>query len=103
MSAGFNNFKELFNNKQNAIRWDIRQLKSEQQALQSIREKYLSDQKSFNLTSKYLTSDKVLGYLPNPLSDKHTQPGGINILNYGSRVQYGCKILGYTEKQGCTP
>ena len=37
------------------------------------------------------------------LSDKQVQDGGINILDKSSRIKYGCKLLGYTEQQGCKP
>jgi len=29
--------------------------------------------------------------------------GGINILDYKSRIEYGCKLLGYGVEQGCVP
>lgn len=37
------------------------------------------------------------------LNDKQVQDGGINILDKSSRIKYGCKLLGYTEQQGCKP
>jgi filamentous hemagglutinin len=36
-------------------------------------------------------------------SDKQGQPGGVDILDYQSRVKYGCRLLAYSEQQGCTP
>jgi len=101
MKAGFDNFKELYNNKiLDPTNWDINQLKSEQTTLQSIHEKYLADKWFFPTISKWLTSSSSLGYF---LDEKKTQPGGINILDYNSRVEYGCKLLGYSQSQGCKP
>lgn len=83
MTKGFDNFKSLYNNPQNAINWDIKQLQDEQKSLQSIHEKYLSNQSWFRGASKLLT--------------------GVEILDYKSRIEYGCKLLGYSQEQGCKP
>ena len=83
MTQGFNNFRHLYNNRRNAIQWDIKQLRDEQTLLQPIHEKYLSGANLFRWASGQMT--------------------GVDILNYKSRIRYGCKLLGYTEKQGCKP
>jgi len=94
MNSGFENFKNLFNKGSNdPMQWDINQLKTEQKALQPIHEKYLKDKSLFNWFSKQLT---------NTTGNRGIE-GGIDILDYKSRVKYGCKLLGYTEKQGCKP
>ncbi|PMC16529.1 hemagglutinin [Oligella urethralis] len=81
--GGFDNFKDLYNNQQDPVAWDIKQLKNEQALLQPIHEKYLSDYDAFRWASEVLTD--------------------VKILDYESRVQYGCKLLGYGENQGCLP
>lgn len=30
-------------------------------------------------------------------------PGGVDILSYKSRIEYGCKLLGYSTSQRCAP
>jgi len=50
------------------------------------------------------TSIPVLGAGSNPLTDeKQGMPGGINILDEDSRVKFGCKLMDYSEAQGCKP
>ncbi|WP_274585780.1 hypothetical protein V9W64_05910 [Neisseria leonii] len=83
MTQGFGNFKELYNNCPNAVQWDIKQLGDEQALLQPIHDKYLSDKDFFRSVSKAMT--------------------GVDILDYKSRIRYGCRLLGYTEQQGCKP
>lgn len=34
------------------------------------------------------------------LPDRQSQPGGIDVLDYNSRISYGCKLLGYSKEQG---
>ncbi|KLT73218.1 hemagglutinin [Neisseria arctica] len=81
ITQGFNNFKYLYNNRPNPIQWDIKQLKDEQRVLQPIHDKYLANKQLFRKVSEIVS--------------------GVNILDYKSRIQYGCNLLGYTEKQGC--
>lgn len=80
---GFNNFRHLYNNRPNAMQWDIKQLRDEQTVLQSIHEKYLSDANLFRLVSSWITD--------------------VDILDREPIIKYGCKLLGYTEQQGCKP
>ena len=101
--GGFDNFKDLYNNQQDPVAWDIKQLKNEQALLQPIHEKYLSDYEVFRNASKNLTSEYIYGFIPNILNEKQWQTEGIDLLDYESRVSYGCKLLGYSEKQGCKP
>ena len=99
ITAGFDNFKKLYNDKNtNPVEWDIKQLKDEQQALQSIHEKYLEDRKFFNAVSKAITNSDVIKW-----SEDQQINGGIDILDYNSRIKYGCKLLGYGENEGCKP
>ncbi|MBQ9725691.1 MAG: hypothetical protein IJV56_10220 [Neisseriaceae bacterium] len=65
--------------------WDIKQLQDEQKLLQPIHEKYLGNKSTFTWTSEVLT------------------PNLSNLLDYKDRVNYGCKLLGYTAEQGCKP
>ncbi|MDK7178073.1 hypothetical protein QP445_11575, partial [Micrococcus luteus] len=58
--GGFDNFKDLYNNQQDPVAWDIKQLKNEQALLQPIHEKYLSDKKGFTKASQLLTSEQML-------------------------------------------
>lgn len=86
--------------------WDIDQLKGEQQALQPIHEKYLGDKPVFlKISSAFTdTSLPILGAGNNPFTDENQGvSGGVQVINYESRIDYGCKLLGYSEKQGCTP
>jgi filamentous hemagglutinin len=84
MNAGFESFRDLYNNgTYDAIAWDINQLRSEQQLLQPIHVKYLENRSVFRFVSKQIT--------------------GVDLLDYNSRVQYGCELLGYSAGQGCKP
>ena len=83
MNKGFSSFRDLYNNKPNMMRWDIKQLRDEQTLLQPIHEKYLANHSFFRLVSEKITH--------------------VDILDYKSRIQYGCKLLGYTAQQGCKP
>ena len=101
MNAGFEKFRNLYNNRNaNPISWDIELLKKEQSVLQKTHEKYLN--KKYIIESiKYITdSDNDL-----PLVNKEKQQtqGGLDVLDINSRIRYGCKLLGYTEQQGCKP
>ena len=99
VNAGFDNFKSLYNNRPaDVIAWDINQLKSEQKTLQPIHEKYLKDRVVFTSVSKYATNSDII-----PFELRQTQSGGVDILNYNSRVKFGCKLLGYGTSQGCKP
>lgn len=100
MSAGFSNFKDLYNQDLDPVQWDINQLRSEQQTLQPIHQKYLKDRVVFTWVSKTMTNSDGLGAI---LPDRQTAPGGIDILDYNSRINYGCKLLGYSQEQGCKP
>jgi filamentous hemagglutinin len=107
MSTGFDNFRDLYNyGTANPIAWDIFQLHNEQQNLQPVHETYLQDRNVFTTVSEWFTDTNipVLGPGNNPLTnDKQGQPGGVNILDYKSRVEYGCRLLGYSAAQGCSP
>ncbi|WP_207788942.1 hypothetical protein [Bordetella trematum] len=102
MKSGFSNFQSLYHGKSDPITWDIKQLKDEQRTLQPIHEKYMKDRVVFSFISSLMTDSS--DYMPGRLLDKDkTQPGGIDILDYNSRIRYGCKLLGYGETQGCKP
>ena len=103
MKGGFNNFKHLYNNRPNAMQWDIKQLRDEQVLLQPIHEKYLSNANFFRWVSNQMTDSENLKYTGKFIEEEQTQPGGIDILDKSSRIRYGCKLLGYTEQQGCKP
>ncbi|MFV8192909.1 DUF637 domain-containing protein [Acinetobacter soli] len=86
MKGGFKNFKELYEGKVNDINaWNIKQLREEQLLLQSIHEKYFANYQW-----------KPMVWIPEVTMQ-------VNLLNYNSRIQYGCKKMGYTVSQGCTP
>ncbi|WP_277951946.1 hemagglutinin repeat-containing protein [Pseudomonas sp. TH06] len=100
ITGGFDNFKDLYNkNATDPATWDIRQLKNEQSLLQTIHEKFLGDHTFFQKVGKYATDTSL-----NPfIGDKQGVDGGVIILNYDSRVEYGCKLLGLSKSQGCAP
>jgi filamentous hemagglutinin len=100
ITGGFDNFKDLYNkNATDPAGWDIKQLKNEQSLLQTIHEKFLGDHTFFQTVGKYATDTSL-----NPfIGDKQGVDGGVIILNYDSRVEYGCKLLGLSKSQGCAP
>ncbi|WP_085640528.1 MULTISPECIES: filamentous hemagglutinin N-terminal domain-containing protein [unclassified Pseudomonas] len=100
ITGGFDNFKDLYNKSAtDPVAWDIKQLKNEQSLLQTIHEKFLGDHSWFTTVGKYATDTSL-----NPLiGDKQGVDGGVVILDYRSRVNYGCKLLGLSKAQGCTP
>ncbi|MFD1246089.1 hemagglutinin [Paralysiella testudinis] len=57
ITKGFDNFKDLYNNRPDAMKWDIKQLQDEQKLLQPIHEKYLSGKGTFTWVSEKLTSN----------------------------------------------
>jgi filamentous hemagglutinin len=84
LKAGYPNFQDLYTiGTDNPIQWDIGQLQNEQKSLQDVHVKYLTERETFR--------------------DKIKQFKEVDILDYASRVQYGCKIFGLSEKQGCKP
>ncbi|HFC7958100.1 TPA: DUF637 domain-containing protein, partial [Neisseria meningitidis] len=91
---GFYNFRDLFNKKTNPREWDIQQLKSEQKLLQPIHQKYLSNEKDYLSLIKGVTSNKIFSIIPNPLDERKKIEDGINMLDYKSRIKYGCKLMG---------
>lgn len=103
LNAGFENFRDLYNgNVSDAAEWDRTQLKSEQAALQPIHEKYLSDRDVFNWLTRKLTDSNVefnIGIAPGA-DKKQTTPGGIDMLNENSRVNFGCELTGQNNA-GC--
>lgn len=106
INAGFENFKELYNNGADPVRWDIKQLKDEQKALQSVHDRYLSDKSLFVDVGKIFTNtDLVLLGAGNNIitSERQGLSGGIDISDYKSRIEYGCKLLGYSVLEGCAP
>ena len=101
INAGFDGFRELYISGADPVQWDIDQLKNEQAVLQAVHHKYLSDKNIFSSVSGFITNSEGVG--GKLLDDRSTAPGGVDILNYESRVQYGCKLLGYGVGQGCAP
>lgn len=102
ITGGFNNFKDLYNKTvTDPVAWDIKQLKDEQAILQPIHQQYLGDRSGFQWISNVMTDISVW---PNSLiNEKQGVVGGVNILDYQSRVEFGCKLLGYSKSQGCAP
>ena len=81
---GYSNFKSLYNGQySNPKNWDIQQLRKEQESLQPVHEKYLKDYPLFRNVSEKISD--------------------VDILNKDSRIEYGCKLLGYDKAQGCKP
>ncbi|WP_273820419.1 DUF637 domain-containing protein [Pseudomonas asplenii] len=102
ITGGFQNFKDLYNKvAMDPVAWDIKQLKGEQTTLQPIHEQYLKDHQNFVDLSNFMTDTS--GFGGNFIKDRQGMDGGINILDYKSRVEFGCKLLGYSAAQGCTP
>ena len=102
ITGGFDNFKDLYNKvASDPVAWDIKQLKGEQSTLQPIHERYLKDHQNFVDLSKLMTDTS--GLAGRFLNDRQGMEGGIDILDYKSRVAFGCKLLGYSAAQGCTP
>ena len=99
MENGFDNFRNLYNNKnQHPVAWDINQLKMEQEVLQPVHEKYLSKSNFFTWTTRKIT--QPWNFI---IDEKQRVEGGVDILDIKSRIRYGCKLLGYSEEQGCKP
>ncbi len=90
MQSGYEYFKNSFNNSGSySVADDIAQLKREQQMLQAIHEKYFKGSNVFD-------RGDVLRY------GGMLYPG-VDILDYNSRMEYGCKKMGLTPAQGCKP
>ena len=102
LTDGFVGFKGLYNKgASDPVQWDINQLKSEQQVLQRVHEVYLLDKSWFRYVSEVATNKtSLIGQL---FDDRKTIKGGVDILDYKSRVEYGCKLLGYDAFRGCAP
>jgi filamentous hemagglutinin len=89
MKAGYNNFKQLYDGKvTDIVAWNISQMQQEQKLLQPIHEKYFKNSKLF------VPQTWVPTKFPN---------NPVNLLDYNSRVKYGCIEMGYTIAQGCKP
>ncbi|WP_228156353.1 two-partner secretion domain-containing protein [Acinetobacter seifertii] len=89
MKAGYNNFKQLYDGKvTDIVAWNIGQMQQEQKLLQPIHEKYFKNSKLWVLQTWVPTK-----FRNNP----------VNLLDYNSRVKYGCIEMGYTIAQGCKP
>ncbi|WP_237507790.1 DUF637 domain-containing protein, partial [Pseudomonas carnis] len=103
MTGGYDNFKALYDKKAtDPVAWDISQLKNEQATLQPIHEAYLQDHKRFvELTKEATSVDGPMKYIP--FVETQRIEGGVDILDYKSRVTFGCKLLGYSASQGCAP
>jgi filamentous hemagglutinin len=103
MAGGYENFKALYNGKAtDPVVWDINQLKNEQKTLQPIHEEYLQDHKRFvGLTKDATSNEGFMKYIP--FVETQRIEGGVDILEYKSRVTFGCKLLGYSAGQGCAP
>ena len=102
ITGGFDNFKNLYNKATtDPVAWDIKQLRGEQTILQPIHEQYMGDRSVFTWTSNQVTDTAIMpSWL---ISDRQGVDGGVDILDYKSRVEFGCKLLGYSKSQGCTP
>ncbi|WP_259765933.1 DUF637 domain-containing protein, partial [Pseudomonas protegens] len=102
ITGGFDNFKNLYNKATtDPVAWDIKQLKGEQTILQPVHEKYLGGRDLFqSMSGKATNTSGIAGHF---IEERQGVPGGINILDYASRVEFGCKLLGYSKSQGCTP
>lgn len=84
MEGGFNNFKKLYDGKvTDVVAWNISQMQQEQKLLQPIHEKYFSDK-----------SWKPMVWIPQLFMN-------VNLLDYRSRIEYGCRKMNYNAAQGC--
>jgi len=102
MREGFESFKNLYTNKHtDPLKWDIDLLKKEQSILQPIHEKHFKNNESFVNSIKNFTNSNH--FLSKFTPEEQKIEGGLNLLDKKSRIQYGCKLLGYSEKQGCKP
>ncbi len=98
INGGFDNFKDLFNKvSADPVAWDINQLKTEQSLLQSIHERFLEGHIIFQNVGRLATDTSIW---PDSIVGAN---GGVSILDYKSRVEFGCKLLGYSKSQGCVP
>lgn len=90
MKAGFNNFKQLYEGKvTDIVAWNIKQMQQEQKLLQPIHEKYFKSS---------------LWLVPQIAVPKYLFPNNrVDLLDYNSRVNYGCVEMGYSQAQGCKP
>ncbi|MGE8351189.1 MAG: DUF637 domain-containing protein, partial [Pseudomonas protegens] len=102
ITGGFDNFKNLYNKATtDPVAWDIKQLKGEQTILQPVHEKYLGGRDLFQtISGKATNTSGIAGHF---IEERQGVPGGVNILDYASRVEFGCKLLGYSKSQGCAP
>jgi filamentous hemagglutinin family protein len=98
INGGFDNFKGLFNKvSTDPVAWDVNQLKTEQSLLQSIHERFLEGHNIFQNIGRLATDTSIW---PDSIVGAN---GGVSILDYKSRVEFGCKLLGYSKSQGCVP
>lgn len=107
LQTGFNNFQALYNQAvADPVAWDIKQLGSEQAALQSVHEKYLGNRSAFVKLTSFATNAEGLlynNYFGIGLDERQGMPGGVKLIDYSSRMEYGCRLLGYGQEQGCVP
>ncbi len=107
MNGGFATFRNLYNSgTNNPVAWDVAQLRNEQKLLQPIHEEYLSGfwLGLFRGASNIATNSDYLGLTSLAgLEQKQTMPGGVEILDYESRINYGCKLLGLHGQSACSP
>lgn len=102
IKTGFEKFKDLYNKRITSPRdWDINLFKLEQTALQPIHENYLKNSEIFIKTIKKLTDSE--NSISRIINENQKIEGGLDILDKNSRIRYGCKLLGYSENQGCRP
>ncbi|MEY9335443.1 filamentous hemagglutinin [Pseudomonas protegens] len=102
ITGGFENFKNLYNKAtSDPVAWDIKQLKGEQTILQPIHEQYMGDRSAFTWLSGLVTDTSIMPEIM--IGDRKGMDGGVDILDYKSRVEFGCKLLGYSKSQGCAP
>jgi len=84
MNSGFDNFRNLHNgNFNDPVQWDISLLKNEQIMLQPTHEKYLKEREAFRWVAR--KAEKV------------------DLLDYVSRIKYGCKEMKHNGVQECAP
>nr|WP_151766126.1 DUF637 domain-containing protein [Acinetobacter colistiniresistens] len=90
MKAGYNNFKQLYDGKvTDIVAWNISQMQQEQKLLQPIHEKYFKSS---------------VWIVPQIAVPKYLFPNNrVDLLDYNSRVHYGCVEMGYSQTQGCKP
>ena len=97
MNDGFENFSNIFNNgTPDPVAWDISQLRNEQTILQPVHERYLGNSGIMDVPFNELI--RAGTYLMDDTGD-----GVGDILDVNSRIEYGCRQMGYSSGNGCEP